>query len=439
MRILLIDSGSCFLDFALRCEADGHEVRVFMGPTKEGLRSETGDGLLTKVSDWKQHMRWAEFIMVSDNAKYTLALQSYREQGFPIFGPTVETTAWELDRACGQLVLADAGIACIPSLEFTSYSEAEATVRRTLKRYVSKPNGDVDKALSYVSKGPADLLFMLKHWQRIGKGKPSFLLQEFIPGIEFAVGGWFGRSGFASHFLENFEFKKLMNGEIGVNTGEMGTCMKYVTAEQSKLAREMLLPLQGELFRQGYTGFIDVSVIIDEQGNPWPLEFTTRPGWPLFQIQQILHPEPVQWMADLLDGTDSFAPGTEIAIGVVVAIPDFPYSAQTKKQASGFPVWGITEKNRYYVHPAEMKMGSAPVLRGGKVVDEPMLVTAGDYVLVASGCGASVKAAQAAAYSVVAALEVPNSPMYRTDIGDRLEAQLPKLQALGYATEWEFE
>src|ERR1017187_4111784 len=130
-----------------------------------------------------------------------------------------------------------------------------------MKRYVSKPSGDADKALSYVSKGPADMIFMLQNWKLLGKNKAPFLLQEFTAGIEFAVGGWFGKNGFSQFFLENFEHKKLMNGEIGVNTGEMGTAMKYCTAEESLLAREVLLPLEGALFRAGYTGYIDVSVI----------------------------------------------------------------------------------------------------------------------------------------------------------------------------------
>lgn len=438
MRILLIDATSSMLDFAMRCEAAGHEVRVFMGPDKRGDRSTVGDGILTKVEDWKPSMRWADFIMTSDNAKYTHALESYRSRGFPIWGANVATTAWELDRDCGQRVLEAVGIRTIPSQAFSSYDDADAFVRRTMKRYVSKPSGDVDKALSYVSKGPADLCYMLQHWKKKLNKRVPFLLQEFIPGVEMAVGGWFGRNGFSQYFLENFEFKKLMNDDVGMNTGEMGTVMKYVTADQSRLAREMLLPLEGELYRQGYTGYIDVAVIIDEKGNAWPLEFTTRPGWPLFQIQQVLHPDPVGWMLDSLQGRDTFEPCTEIACGVVMAIPDFPYTTLLNKDVSNFPVWGIDDRNRYFIHPAEMKLGSGPCQEGGKIVERPMLVTAGDYVLVASGIGDTVCEAKEMAYKHVKQLELPNSPMYRTDIGCRLDGHLKQLQSLDYAEAWEY-
>jgi len=438
VKILLIDATSSFLDFALRCEVAGHQVRVFMGPCKDGTRSQVGDGLLEKVPDWKPHMRWADFIMVSDNAKYIQQLEAYRLQGFPIFGPNMETTAWELDRACGQAILANAGIATIPSHEFTSYDDAMRMVRSSMKRFVSKPSGDADKALSYVSKGPADMAYMLDYWKHSDRKRAPFILQEFIPGIEMAVGGWFGRGGFSQFFLENFEFKKLMNSDVGVNTGEMGTCMRYVTLEQSKLAEQMLIPLEGELYRQGFTGYIDVAVIIDKQGNPWPLEFTTRPGWPLFQIQQALHPEPVEWMCELLQGRDCFDPHLQTAVGVVVAIPDFPYTRLTKKEVTGFPVWGMDESNRANIHPAEMKLGEAPSEHNGKLRMEKMLVSAGDYVYVASGRHELISKAAERAYKIVKTLELPNSPMYRTDIGHRLEKQLPLLHSMGYATAWEY-
>jgi phosphoribosylamine--glycine ligase len=322
------------------------------------------------------------------------------------------------------------GIPCIPSTTFSNYDQALAFLSASPGRYVSKPTGDADKSLSYVSKSSDDMLFMLEHWKRNLKSKVPFLFQEFVPGIEMAVGGWVGRDGFLGHFLENFEFKKLMPGEVGVNTGEMGTVMKYVTAEESLLAQCVLLPLESALIRIGYTGYIDVAVIIDKKGNPWPLEFTSRPGWPLFQIQQVLHGDVAVWMKDALDGCDTFTPSTKIAVGVVVAIPDFPYNRLSRKTLSGYPIFGINNSNRYFLHPSEVMLG--------EFKKEPILVSAGNYLLTVSGLGDSVSEAACAAYKRVGGLVIPNSPTYRDDIGERLEKQLPELQELGYATGWEW-
>lgn len=438
MKILLIDAQACFLDFAMRCEAAGHEVRVYMGPMKDGSAYPVGNGLLTKVLSWQPSMKWADLVLTSDNLKYLRELDTFRnskECRAGVFAPTVAVTEWELERGVGQDILEASGIECLPSTVFANYDEAIAfQLKNKDKRYVSKPTGDADKALSYVSKSYKDMVFMLEYWKRTQRKKVPFLFQEFTPGIEMAVGGWMGRDGFLSHFLENFEFKKLMPGEIGVNTGEMGTVMKYVTAEESKLAREMLLPVESELIRQGYTGFIDVSVIISKDGCAWPLEFTCRPGWPLFQIQQVLHPEPCQWMLDACCGIDSFRPYPDIALGVVIAQPDFPYGNKPVKDCCGFPVWGINDKNRYNIHPCEMMLGKALEDKGV----EPCMVSAGVYLMVVTGTGSTVESAREAAYKTVKEIEIPNSPIYRNDIGCRLESQLEELQRMGYALAWEW-
>jgi len=440
MNILLIDSTSCMLDFAMRCEAQGHSVRTFMGPLKNGDRSTVGDGLIEKVADWKPSMQWADLIVLSDNCKYMQQLEGYRNRGFPIFGPNLEVTSWELDRNIGAAVLEEGGIECLPSIPFKRFDEAiayQAAHRDT--RFVCKPCADVDKSLSYVSKSHKDMSFMLSHWKRTIPKPPPFIFQEFCPGIEVAVGGWFGRDGFASHFLENFEFKKLMNDERGPNTGEMGTAMKYVTAEESRLARELLLPLTPKLLRSGYTGYIDVAVMVGTEGERKgclnPLEFTSRPGWPLFNIQQVLHGDVANWMKDLLEGRDTFTPRKETALGVVLAMPDFPYGNKTPEELSGFPIWGVDESNRYFFHPCEMKLGNGIGENGSA---EPMLVSAGNYLAVATGLGRTVEEAKSAAYDVVDQLEIPNSAIYRTDIGCRLEKQLPILQKHGYCDSWEY-
>ena len=85
-----------------------------------------------------------------------------------------------------------------------------------------------------------------------------------------------------------------------------------------------------------------------------------------------------------------------------------------------------------------MAWDKAPMEEGGKIVDKEMLVTTGDYVLICSGTGTTVEKAKENAYKVVDKMEIPNSPMYRTDIGCRLEKQLPELQKHGFATEWEY-
>ena len=437
MKVLLIDAIASYVDFALRLTAAGHEVRVFMGPDPKGNRHPAGDGLINKVASWQSSMKWADLICTSDNTKYVAELEKYRREGYPIFGCNVEVAKWELERDRGVEVFEEFGIKTIPSILFKNYDEAIAHLEKnTDKRYVSKPLGDADRALSYVAKSARDLHFMLNNWKKTAPRHP-FIFQEFHGGVEMAVGAWVGRNGFLGYCLENFEFKKLMPGDVGPNTGEMGTVMKYVPLADSLLFQKVLAPLEPALIREGYTGYIDVAVIIDKAGVPWPLEFTSRPGWPLFQIQQVLHRDPCNWMLDAVEGRDTFEPYPDIAMGVVMAIKDFPYTFQPREAMCGFPVWGIDEKNRYFIHPAEMMLGKGPDLIGTKIAEVPMMVSAGSYVLIVSGVGPSVEEACRQAYKHLGQLEFPNSPIYRNDIGERLKRHLPEVQRLGYASEWE--
>lgn len=440
MKILIIDAGGVCLDFALRCLAAGHQVKAFIRHNKDGSRSEVGDGLIQRVSHWEDHMKWADLIFCTDNTFYIHPLERYRDEGYPIIGPSIDTNRWEQDREFGAKIMERCGIPTIPSKKFSKYDEAISYVLKNPNRYVSKPIGDGDKAMSYVSKNPADMVYMLQYWKKKNAYKGDFILQEFHGGIEMAVGGWFGLGGFSRYYCENWEFKKLMNDDLGVATGEQGTILRYT--EESKLAEKVLKPLEDYLHGLGYTGYIDVNCIIDNKGNVWPLEFTMRPGWPLFQIQQAVHKgDPAEWMLDLIDGKDTLKVSKDAVCGVVISIPDYPYSNLTKKECSGYPIWNLTmEDATKNFHMSEVQWGKAPAMVGDKIkLDVPMFVTAGDYIMTVTGTGKTVSDAKDKAYkNIKDKVEIPNSIMYRTDIGCRLENQLTELHKLGFSKDLEW-
>lgn len=250
------------------------------------------------------------------------------------------------------------------------------------------------------------------------------------------IGGWLGPKGFSRYVEENFEHKKLMNDDYGPNTGEMGTVCKYT--DESALAKEVLFPLEHDLVSMGCTGSVDVSVIVDENGDPRPLEFTCRLGWPSFNIVQALHPEPCEWMVDLLDGNDTFQPSLDHATGVVMAIPKFPYGKEDEKEVSGIPIYNLNDENEHFEHlcPSDIMAGEAPTMLDDALHDERCMVSCGNYLVVATGSGESVREATLEAYKAVDSLEIPNDVMVRTDIGSRLKRDIPKLQDYGFAQDW---
>lgn len=443
--MLLIDyyGGDGMLDFAMRSQAAGHDVRWHF--KKNGRNDEVGRGLVTVVNDWREWMRWADIVVLSDNTKYLREIDAWRKNhGIKVIGATTDAAAWELDRKLGQETFKRAGIAIPPFKEFTDYDSAIAYVAREDRPFVSKPSYDeADKSLSYVAKSPDDLIYMLGRWKAQQKLKGAFILQEKVSGCEMAVGGWFGPHGFNAGWCENWEFKSLMAGDKGPNCGEMGTVLRFV--EKSKLATKVLKPLEDRLHRLKYTGYVDVNCIIDEHGDPWPLEFTMRMGWPTFNIQQALvKGDPVEWLASLANGRDSKPFSMqEVATGVVMALPDFPYDKKDLKDVTRVPVYGLTPSVLERIHPCQMQAprqspsSPAPKASPSGEQRKPQsvkLLTAGSYVLVASGTGSSVREARAQAYRVLDRIQIPASPFWRPDIGQRLRKQLPDIQQHGYAT-----
>ena len=445
LRILLVDNAGLMTDFALRCQDAGHEVRWYVRQSRmtEGI----GKGLLVgkskMVDDYRIWARWSDMIVLGDNTRYLHDMERWEEEGIPVIGPSVEAASWETDRQKGQEILKACGIKVPAFKTFDNYDRAIAYVKKENRAFVSKPCGDEeDKSLSYVAKSPADMVYMLERWKKNHRHKDAFILQEVIHGTEMAVGGWFGPDGFIPGWHENWEFKKLFTGDLGPATGEMGTVMRVVA--NSKLADRVLKPVIPKLHELGYVGYVDVNCIIDEQGNPWPLEFTMRPGWPTFNIQMALlkdQHDPAQWMYDLALGnkTDPFVK-SEVATGIVMAIPDFPYSRFTRKDVHGIPIYGLNNKNRFRnnIHPCEVQQGEAPTDVNGKVLVLPCLTTAGDYLLIASGVGKRIRESGRNALRVLESLSVPNNPFWRKDIGLRLKKQLPKLQSKGYAKDLNF-
>ena len=143
MNILLVDRGGYMLDFALRCKAAGHVVRWFLGKLKDGSRNPQGDGFeIQKVPAWEPHMRWADLIVLPDNSVYMKEMQVYHNRKFPIFGPNVAITEWEMNRETGTQVLKTCGIETIESHKFKRIAEAMAFLQSNPRRFVSKVNDE---------------------------------------------------------------------------------------------------------------------------------------------------------------------------------------------------------------------------------------------------------------------------------------------------------
>jgi phosphoribosylamine--glycine ligase len=263
------------------------------------------------------------------------------------------------------------------------------------------------------------------------------MLQEMVDGMEIGVSTYFGPGGFVRAKEESWEHKKFLTGDLGQNTGEMGTVIRYT--KESKLFDEVLAPIEDYLHLCNFIGDAGVNCIISD-GRPWPLEFTLRLGWPATCLQQAaLRTDLIEWMADLIYGRDSFKVTSDPIVGVVMTHGDFPQESDPAHDWSKYPITGISSRNERYIHWQQVMDGKMSVMKNKKLNEIPAMCTAGQYVCVVTGCGPTIIDAKAEAYRTVRELSWPSNIMYRLDIGDCLEEELPKLQKWGYAEGIEYD
>jgi phosphoribosylamine--glycine ligase len=170
----------------------------------------------------------------------------------------------------------------------------------------------------------------------------------------------------------------------------MGTLVTYQDSE--RIFAATLSRLAPHLRESGYVGYVNLNTIIDERGI-WPLELTCRFGYPGFAILDALQPE--GWASlfrALLDRRSTrFEAAPGFAVGVVLTVPPFPYRQGYAELSRGLPITfdpGMGTEQLDRLHFAEVAMASGQLVTSGSA----------GYVMVATGKGTTVTAAQQQAY-----------------------------------------
>ena len=422
-KILFISIDGLIGDTAWQCVTEGNDVRYYIA--NEGER-EIADGFVPKVDDWESHVDWADLIVFDDVLGQGTLAQKLRLAGKRVVGGSPYTDRLEDDRAFGQAELKAAGVTIIPQENFTDFAAAIEYVKANPNRYVIKPSGEAQnlKQLLFVGEDEdgKDVLQVLEDYSRAWAARiKEFQLQRRIVGVEVAAGAFFNGNEFVSPICVNFEHKKLFPGDIGPSTGEMGTSMFW--SEPNRVFTATLGKMESRLRRERYVGFIDVNCIVNSNGI-YPLEFTSRFGYPTIMIQQEGIQMPIgEFFYQLAEGTlTRFKARSGFQIGVRVVVPPFPFhDRETFERNSKDAVIFFKKPNREGVHIEDVK----------QVQGEWYVTGSSGVVLTVVGLGATMKQAQKQAYSRIDNVMIPNM-YYRKDIGDRWFEDHDRLHSWGY-------
>ena len=155
----------------------------------------------------------------------------------------------------------------------------------------------------------------------------EFQLQERVNGVEIAVTAFFNGEKFIDYVNINFEHKKLFPGNFGPATGEMGTTMFWT--KQSQLFDKTLKRMEPTLKKEGYVGSIDLNCIVNSTGI-YPLEFTSRFGYPAISIQaEGMNSSIGDFLYNIADGKgDDIKVKKGFQIGIRILVPPYPFKDQ---------------------------------------------------------------------------------------------------------------
>ncbi|OHA47147.1 MAG: phosphoribosylamine--glycine ligase [Candidatus Terrybacteria bacterium RIFCSPLOWO2_01_FULL_44_24] len=424
-KFLFVSLESLSGDLAWQVRKEGHEVKAYI---KAKTDRDVYTGFIDRVDSWEKWQDWADVIVLDDVGFGSIA-DRLRKRSKLVVGGSVYADRLEIDREFGQTELKKYGVNILPSWNFSDYDKALEFIRANPDRYVFKPSGNTPsagKGLLFMGQEEdgKDLIELIEKnkvaWQ---KKAPIFQLQKYINGVEVAVGAFFNGKDFIYPININFEHKRVFPGDIGPFSGEMGTLMYW--SAPNTLFKATLEKMLQPLRESGYVGYIDLNCIVNGRGI-YPLEFTSRFGYPTIQIQSegITMPSG-EWLYRMASGENfELKVKKGFQVGVRILVPSYFYkesSAETVKNYRDVAVL-FKKPNFEGVHIEDIKLSEDGVWR---------IAGVSGCVLVVTGSGSTVEEARRIVYSRIQNIMIPNM-FYRTDIGRGWNNDSDKLQTWGY-------
>lgn len=347
-----------------------------------------------------------------------------RAEGRAVFGPGAAAAQIEASKAFAKEVMTSAGVRTAASRSFTDLGAALAFLDRHPEPVVVKASGLAAGKGAIVcttrQEGARAVRAMLEHRQ-FGEAGQTVLIESYLEGEEISVMAV--TNGRDLEFLPVAQdHKRLLEGDLGPNTGGMGAYSPVAIAGPGlleKVKRDILLPTLEELqrARAPFTGVLYAGLMIDGSGIPWVVEFNCRLGDP---EAQVVLPLIAEGLTDCLlrvargDSPSRINVSRGAAVTTVLAARGYPENAE-----KGAPV----------VLPEALPAGVTIFHAGTAWGKDDILRVDGGRVLTATGVAASFTDAQELSRQAAEAVQFEGK-IFRRDIGWREAARLRDRQLM---------
>jgi phosphoribosylamine--glycine ligase len=336
-------------------------------------------------------------------------VDAFQKAGLRIFGPTQAAAQLEGSKSFAKTIMESAKIPTAKWATFEDSEQAKDYVRTIGAPCVLKADGLAAGKGVIVAMDLATALQAVDEIMDGGFGSAGkkLVIEEFLEGQEVSL-LCFCDGVAARPMVPVQDHKRALDGDLGLNTGGMGTYSPppiWTPDFQTEVMRDIVFPTLRVMSDRGtpFKGVLFLGLMLTEEG-PKLLEYNVRFGDPETQVVM------KRLKSDLLPILWACTEGRvaevkpewkeEVAVCVVMAAPGYP-AAYTKGVPIRLPE-GIDQET--------------VIFHAGTGINEGQLLSTGGRVLGITAEGKTLQLAREKAYALVDQIDFPNAH-YRRDIG----------------------
>ena len=419
MNVLVIGSGGREHAFSWKLAQSNKVDKVFVAPGNAGTLS-VGTNLNIGVNDFEEIKKAVlsndiKMVVVGPEDPLVNGIRDFFEadaelKSIPVIGPNAMGAKLEGSKEYSKQFMERHNIPTARYASFTkeNIEEGYDFLESLNPPYVLKADGlAAGKGvliLEHLSIAKLELEAMLAN-AKFGVASHKVVIEEFLTGIELSV--FVLTDGKSYKILpEAKDYKRIGNGDMGLNTGGMGAIspVPYAQGEfLKKVEEKVVIPTIEGLNKEGfdYKGFVFIG-LMNQDGEPHVIEYNVRMGDP---ETEVVIPRIKSDLMDLFEGVaegnlaeKDFEIDERTATTVVMVSGGYPEDYEKGKEVSG------------------LDETDAIVFHSGTKEENGKVLTNGGRVFAVTGMANTQKEALEIAYKNVEKIKF-DKVNYRTDIG----------------------
>ena len=420
MNVLILGSGGREHAFALKLSESNKINELFVAPGNAGTHK-IAKNITINITDFQALKKVVlendiQMVVVGPEVPLVAGVHDFflsdnELKNIPVIGPKKDGALLEGSKDFSKQFMQKHGVPTARYQSFTkeNLDEGFAFLETLAPPFVLKADGlAAGKGvliLNSLQEAKIELEEMVSN-QKFGEASTTVVIEEFLKGIELSV--FVLTDGKNYKILPSAkDYKRIGEGDIGLNTGGMGAIspVPFADAAFLKKVEELVVkPTITGLQKDGidYRGFIFIG-LMNDNGNPSVVEYNVRMGDP---ETEVVFPRIESDLFDLFEGVanqnldeKSFKVTPKTAITVMLVAGGYPEAYEKHKEITGLE-----------------KVTESTVFHAGTTIKDNTIVSNGGRVMAVTSFGETIEEALVKSYKSIEGIHF-DKMNYRKDIG----------------------